>query len=146
MSEIIQLITNKIFLSALIANLSAQFLKMVILSYKEKRLNLLHFFELAGMPSAHTSTVMAITTVVYLETGVSTLFVLMLALSYYIIEEVLSMEHSIGKHAKIINQFIKLFSKKIKFKPIRERWGHTVAEVIAGFILGVIVAVLVYSY
>lgn len=105
----------------------------------------LAFFELAGMPSAHTATVVALTTSIYYLEGISTLFIAGIALSIFIIDNVLSVEWSIGGHARVINELLSLFFEKVKFKPLRTRWGHTPGEVLAGAIIGFLMAYIIFK-
>ena len=153
MTFLYDLVTNKVFLAGVLGMVISQFFKMIIISIKHKKFLFQGIFELAGMPSSHTSSVIALTTAIYLTEGISTLFIVCLLGTAYIIEEVLSMELSLGGISKLINKTIS-FAKKIKllkskdhklqFKPMRERWGHTLGEVIAGAILGYLIARIIF--
>jgi acid phosphatase family membrane protein YuiD len=139
-----ELFQNKLFLSGFLAVLAAQLIKMVVYSIKDKKFRLTNIFELAGMPSSHTATTIALTAAIYFEQGVSSLFIIGLFLSFYVIFDVLTAERTIATHAQIINSLLKWFPGKLKFKPIRERWGHNFLEVFVGFTIGLIIAYLVY--
>jgi len=141
-----ELFQSKLFLSGFIALCFTQLIKMVVYSIKEKQLKIENIFELAGMPSTHTATVIALTTSVYYEQQVSTLFIIGIFLSIYVIFDVLTAERSIATHAHIINSFLKWIPGKRKFTPIRERWGHDPLEVAIGFVIGLFTSYFLYFY
>jgi|SRR3989344_7100421 len=147
MSNLITLLSNKIFLAGILSILICQFLKMVILSIKNKKFNPRDFFELSGMPSTHTATIIAISSMVYFQEGISTLFIITVFIVIYMIDEVLWMEESLGLHAKIFNKLsetIKL--QKLIPSSLRERWGHTYDEIIVGSVIGWIISWAINNY
>ena len=103
-----ELFSNNIFISGVIAGLVAQFLKMVVISIENKRFVPIAFLELAGMPSAHTAVIIALTSSTYLSEGITTSFVVFIAFSLYVVIEVLSVDRDIGKHAERIDKLIKI--------------------------------------
>jgi len=153
MNALYTLIINKVFLAGVLGMIISQFFKMIILSIKNKKFLIQGILELAGMPSSHTSSVVALTTAVYFTEGISSLFIVCLLATAYIIEEVLSMEWSVGAISQFVNKAIDLAKtfrllkskdNKIRFKPMREKWGHTPEEVIAGAILGYLIARIIF--
>ena len=156
-----------IFFTAFFTMLFSQFLKMVIISIKRKKFYPQGFLELAGMPSSHTATITSLTLGIYFVEGFSPLLAFSLISLIYVIDEVLAWEKSISVHSRILNQFVRILQiiplgltsrlKKLMGRgkevrkitklatPMREAWGHTNAEVVAGFILGILTAVFVKS-
>ena len=141
------LLTNKIFLAGIFAILICQILKMVYHSIKDRKFDIGHIFELSSMPSTHTATIVAISTMVYFTEGLSNLFIITIFIAIYVIDEVLWVEESIGLHSKIFNKLLQTIKlPKIVPGPLRERWGHTYDEVIVGAIIGFIIAYLTNYY
>ncbi len=139
MGFFIELFSNEIFLSAMVAIAISQFLKMVITSIKKRKFTPLAIFNLAGMPSSHMAAVTAPLTMIYLEEGMTTAFLVMLAVVIILFDDLISVDRSIGVHARIINSFLEIFPGKIKYKPVRTAWGHNLSELIVGIFLGYII-------
>lgn len=134
----------KILLAGLIAWLGSQLLKSIIYSVKKKRFEFSAFFALGGMPSSHTATAVAIATSIFYVQGFSPLFVASVFMTILIIIDVMTMRWSILEHTRRINELMAAFGGKANVKPIKEFKGHSYREVIAGAILGFLVAVLVF--
>jgi len=141
-----------IFLTAFLTMAISQAAKMVLITLKNRRFSPKSFFELSGMPSSHTAAATALTVSVYLAQGFSVLFAVLLMSLIYVISGVLFDRWSFGNHAKIINE-VRHFLKEEGYKAkkhrqlmenqVREEWGHTPAEIISGFLLGLIVALVI---
>jgi len=138
------LLTNKIFLAGIIAIVICQIIKMIYNSVKDKKFNFRHIFELSGMPSAHTATVIALATMIYFIEGISNLFIVTVFLAIYVIDEVLWVEESVGAHSRIFNKLSKaIMLEKVIPSPLRERWGHTYEEVSVGAVIGFLIALFI---
>lgn len=97
-----------------------------------------------GMPSAHSATVVALTTIIGLKDGVDGgLFALAFLFSSVVIYDAVMVRYSSGQQGDLLNRL--LSEKKSKLLPIKVAHGHTVLEVVAGTILGLAVAVVVFS-
>ena len=141
-----------IFLTAFLTMIASQVTKMALITLKNRKFNLKSLFELSGMPSSHTASATALTVSVYLAQGFSVLFAVLLMGLIYVISGVLFDKWSFGNHAKIINE-VRQFLKEEGYKAkkhkqlmeshVREEWGHTPAEIVSGFILGLIVALVI---
>lgn len=138
------ILTNSIFLVGIISIITCQILKMLYYSIKDKKFNLGYIFELSGMPSTHTATVIALSTMIYFREGLSNLFIISIFIALYIIDEVLWVEESVGLHSKIFNRLSETMQlPKIIPGRLRERWGHTYDEMIVGAIIGFLIAYLI---
>jgi acid phosphatase family membrane protein YuiD len=148
---LLDLITNRVFVTALIAWFLGQALKVPIEYLVKRRWNWALWFGSGGMPSSHSSLIVATTLSIGLFYGFGTpVFALAFAISMIIVYDAAGVRRQAGFHAEKINLlFEELFSgKPIPQARLQERLkeviGHTPNEVIGGIALGVIVALSVY--
>lgn len=94
-------------------------------------------FSTGGMPSTHSTVVSSVTTALYLEQGASLLFQAALIFSLIIVFDAIYVRHPIGEHARVLN--------KLSKNSFSERIGHTPKEVLAGIVLGIILATVYYA-
>lgn len=142
---LLQLVQNKMFLICLFIWLVSQLLKFFIYYLKTNRLHFGLFYQVTwgGMPSSHSAIVAALSTMVYLEEGVSIPFLITLALAIFVIYDALIIRWHMGSQAKIINSMLS-GKKKLRAKQLEEIIGHDPSEVIAGLLLGLVMALLFY--
>ncbi len=141
----IQIGRNQVFLITLSAWFLAQVIKVIIGVKKEKRFNFRWLFSPGGMPSAHTATVTALSTVVGLRFGFdSGLFGVTLIFAIMIMFDAGGFRRMVGKQATILNKIVDdiYAKKKIEEEKVRELLGHTPVQVIAGAALGILVALV----
>jgi acid phosphatase family membrane protein YuiD len=148
---LLDLITNRVFVTVLIAWFLGQALKVPIEYLVKRRWNWALWFGSGGMPSSHSSLIVATTLSIGLFYGFGTpVFALAFAISMIIVYDAAGVRRQAGFHAEKINLlFEELFSgKPIPQARLQERLkeviGHTPNEVIGGIALGVIVALSVY--
>lgn len=127
----------KIIVAGLIAWLIAQLIKVIIAFVKDKKFDFRFFISLGGTPSAHSAFVSALTTSVYLLQGFSILFVVSLAFSIIVFRDAIGVRREVGKHAEILNRLNKA-------KKLNEKVGHDIWDVLAGIVIGVVVAMIVF--
>ena len=87
-----------------------------------------------GMPSAHASFTSAASMLIYFEEGFSAIFAFSFIVTLVISYDAMGVRNESSKHAKALNE---LFKNPKKFK---EQIGHEPIEVIAGLVLGSVVA------
>ncbi|ABR48659.1 acid phosphatase/vanadium-dependent haloperoxidase related [Alkaliphilus metalliredigens QYMF] len=138
---------NKILGTALLAWFIAQTIKVIHTFIVDKRFNLSRFVGSGGMPSSHSSFVMGLTTAIGLDKGFdSAIFAVSLAFSLVIMYDAAGVRRAVGKQAIILNRMIEDIHHKRKLKlteqRLKELIGHTPIEVLAGAILGIVVAKL----
>ena len=134
-------------IASLISGLVAQLLKVVVGYTRTRRLRLDRFFDTGGMPSSHTSLVTTLTIGVALDSGIgSPLFSVTLIISLYIIFEAAGLRQEVGKQARVINELIDdlLVTHHLNRSRLKELVGHTWGEVIGGFFVGLVVALVAY--
>lgn len=132
---------NKIALAVLLAGFGAQLIKIIIYLFRHKTLSWHDLVVSGGMPSSHSAFVVSLTTMIFLQEGVSTAFVVSLVLAMIVIRDAFGVRRSVGEEGMIIDQIM----KKIKLKTKTHfAMGHTPLQVLVGSLLGFMVALLVY--
>ena len=138
---------NQIFLTVLLAWLSAQTIKVAIGVIREKRFNFRWFVGTGGMPSSHAATVSALATAVGLELGFSSpFFAIAFFFAFIIMFDAQGVRRQSGQQAEILNKIIEdiYLQKGVKQERLMELLGHTPIQVFIGAALGVIVALIYY--
>ncbi len=138
-----EIIQNEIFLVAFISWFIAQLMKVVLVLLFEKRLDFSRIIGSGGFPSSHTSFAMGLATAVGLKYGFySTLYAISLAFSLIVMYDASGVRRAVGKQAEILNTIVEDFyaHKKITDDKLKELVGHTPFEVLAGAILGIVIA------
>ena len=136
---------HRIGIAALISGLLAQFLKPFVDLIQKRKFNFLRVLDTGGMPSSHTSVVTTLTVGVAIYQGVSSpLFGITLIMSLYFVFEATGLRQEVGNQAKVLNEIIEKSKEThhLDTEKLRELVGHTWAEVIGGFALGLLVALL----
>ncbi len=132
-----------IILTAVIAWLIAQTLKVLIGVIREKRFNFKWFVGTGGMPSSHAAAVSALATSVGLEMGLtSPIFALALVFAVVVLFDSQGVRRASGQQAEILNKILDdiYWKHRIKEDRLKELLGHTPIEVLAGTALGILIA------
>lgn len=147
MNALSELINNKVLWVAVLSWFIAQFLKVVVTLLQEHRLDLAKFWASGGMPSSHSSFVMALTGSIGRLYGFdSTYFAIAMVFSFIVMYDAANVRLEAGKQAAIINQMIELLENP-ELNPeerLKEILGHTPLQVLAGGILGVVVSIICF--
>jgi acid phosphatase family membrane protein YuiD len=147
MKEIfIEITRNKIFMTTILAWLIAQTIKVTIGVIREKRFDFRWFIGTGGMPSSHAAGASCLATAIGLEYGFnSVLFALAALFAVVVMFDAQGVRRSTGKQARILNKVMEdiYWKGRIHESRLRELIGHTPIEVIVGFLLGVLIALLV---
>ncbi|MDP2091149.1 MAG: divergent PAP2 family protein [Candidatus Gracilibacteria bacterium] len=114
------------------------FLKGISIKIKTGKVDISASLGSGGMPSVHSSVVVALATAVAIKYGPGhDLFAISMAFTVIIIYDAINVRFEAGQHAMAINEFI-------GEKRFKESLGHLPSEAFAGSILGIIVAVILY--
>ncbi|MBU0470289.1 MAG: divergent PAP2 family protein [Nanoarchaeota archaeon] len=134
---------NKIVLAVLLAGFGTQLLKLIIYFFKHKTLSLHDLIVTGGMPSSHSAFVVSLTTIIYLEEGVTSVFVISLVLALIVLRDAFGVRRTVGEEGMVINQLL----KKVKLKT-RSHFalGHTPLQVFVGSLIGLGTSLLVYFF
>lgn len=132
----------EIFIAAAIAWFIAQALKILISFIENKKIDWSLATASGGMPSSHTSFVIAATTMIARKEGVeSSIFALAVVLSVVVMYDAMNVRRAVGHIGQTLNQIIDNFNKtgKVNVDNVKEILGHSPIQVLAGFILGLLI-------
>jgi hypothetical protein len=138
---------HQIGVAAIISALTAQILKPFVDKLQKKRFNPFRMLDTGGMPSSHTSMVTTLTAGVAVYQGISSpLFGISLIFSLYFIFEATGLRQEVGNQARVLNEIIEKAREThhINAEELQELIGHTWAEVMGGFALGILMALIIY--
>jgi acid phosphatase family membrane protein YuiD len=131
-------------LAIFLAWVAGQGTKYLILVIKHRSFN--HFRQLyisGNMPSAHTATVISVTTLIGLYEGTgSALFWLAALISGIVMYDAVMVRRSSGEQGTAIQELIREQHSKVALP--RAAKGHTPIEVLAGAVLGVVIGLVVF--
>lgn len=142
------ILTNAPLVSAFFAWLLAQLVKPFIGLATTGEFNPHMFLSTGGMPSSHTSTVIALTTSVGMLDGVGSIhFAICLIFSIIVLHDAMNVRLEAGKQAEVINEWSRILSeihKDGQFTPenLKTMLGHSFSQVLAGLVLGVVTGVV----
>ena len=135
-------------ISGILGVFIAQALKVLTNYMKTKEIDYSLLTNTGGMPSSHSAGVSAMTTSVGLISGPdSVIFAVSCGYALVVMHDAAGLRKNAGEIARIVNQIIKDFYKsdiKTKSAQLKELLGHTPIEVIAGFILGVVISLTLH--
>lgn len=106
-------------------------------------LNFRRFVGAGGMPSSHAALVVALATGVGREMGwESTEFAIALILALIVMYDAAGVRRAVGNQAEVLNKLLDEVVHKGEFREerLKELLGHTPKEVLAGALVGIVVA------
>ncbi len=153
---------NPIISVGLISFISAQIIKTVLYAIKEKSFNPERITGAGGMPSSHSALVVSVALYLLRVEGYSsTTFALSIMILGIVIYDALSVRYNAGLHGKELNRLRKVIDEmddeisklsgeerddKLEEladqKEFKEFLGHKPIEVLAGALLGIIIAMV----
>lgn len=139
---------NSVLWTAVIGWAAAQILKVILTLVVYKKLDFTRITGSGGMPSSHSSFVVALTMSIGFTQGFdSAMFAICAVVSFVIMYDAAGIRRSAGQQAAILNKLVETWGKEDKSlteKKLKELLGHTPVEVFAGAILGIIIAIVRY--
>ena len=140
MTELVELVNNKLLFWSLVSCLSAQILKIVFNFFSAGELRYGIIFETGGMPSSHSALMTAITSGLGMDLGFdNSIFALAVGVSLIVMYDASGVRRSAGLNAKEINKLSKSLDEKSTTN-LKETLGHSKLEVIVGSILGPLIS------
>lgn len=134
----------EVLTSAMMSAFMAQFLKIVFYFKTHKKINFKILTETGGMPSSHSSFVIALSTSVALVDGyLSTQFAIAIGYALVVMYDAAGLRRSAGKMATVLNKVVDDYYHEKPAKPserLIELLGHTPIEVLMGALLGFVMA------
>ena len=118
--------------------LAAQLIKIIV-AFIQKKENLSEYiFKSGGMPSGHSASLAALATYAGFLYGVdSNCFALIICGAMIVVYDAVNVRYSVGEHGKFLKELAK--EKYLKWGNMRIVEGHTVLEVFAGILVGVLI-------
>jgi len=145
------LLSNRIFLSTVFSLVIAQVLKLFFYFIKNKNKSRKKWdaietmlWRTGGMPSSHSAVVCALATSIgILEKITSTYFIISLVFAMVVLRDSVGVRRTAGLQARALNNLGRQSAKLtgLEFHSVKEIHGHTPLEVLAGSLLGVLIAV-----
>ena len=150
MGNPLELFNSPIGVSAMVAWILAQVVKLPIGYLRTKKWDWLLLINAGGMPSSHSALMTAVTTAIGLSEGWSDpLFVLSLSITGIVIYDATGVRRQAGFHAERINQILREVFVEGKVEEnsrleLREIIGHSPAEAFVGTLFGIGIAIVVW--
>ncbi len=133
---------------AIISWFSAQMIKTLLVLITTKKFVPERIFGPGGMPSAHSASASALTIAVCRWCGFATPeFAIAFMFASIVMYDATSVRRQAGEHAKAINIVVDRVDSlenddDLNIKELKEVLGHTPLEVMAGSLLGIVVAMI----
>lgn len=146
MGWLIDLLTNPFLLTSLSSWLVAQVLKVIINACIHKKLVWERLVGDGGMPSGHSATVSSLAVVTGLICGFGTFqFAVTAILAVIVCHDAMGVRQETGKQAVMLNEIIQILeAEELPEVKLKELVGHTPLQVIAGILIGIANACLMY--
>ena len=146
-----ELLSNPFLLIGLSSWFWAQLIKTIIHAIVTKSIDFTRLIGDGGMPSGHSATVSSLAVSAAMVYGLGSFeFAIALVFAIVVCKDAMGVRLETGKQAVIINDIVEAFNvltseEKLPDAKLKEFVGHTPLQVIAGILLGIVNAVLLYS-
>jgi acid phosphatase family membrane protein YuiD len=137
------LLANRVLVASVLAWAVAQASKLLIYLIRERQLNLRYITAAGGMPSSHSSVVVALATRVGVEQGLSSAtFALSIMFAAIVMYDAAGVRRAVSIQARLLNRMMEELVEAQHFneRRLRELIGHTPFEVFVGGLLGALCA------
>ncbi len=144
----LEIYRNKIFMTTLAAWAIAQTVKVSIGAVRQRRFDFRWFVGTGGMPSSHAAGASCLATAIGLAYGFDTVyFALSASFALVVMFDAQGVRRATGKQAQVLNKITEdiYWQGKVNENRLRELIGHTPVEVIVGFLLGSLIAIVAHS-
>jgi uncharacterized protein len=142
------LFDNFALFSALTAWAVAQVIKPPVGYLRNHKWNWALLLTAGGMPSSHSALVAGLAVSIGLYWGFGTpLFAIAFCLAMVVTYDATGIRRQAGRHAAIINKMVFELAagRPVEVEKLREVLGHTPVEALAGVILGIVTAIIMYQ-
>lgn len=144
------LINNNVLLVAVLSWFISQLIKVILYAIINRKLSWERLFGDGGMPSGHSATVTSAAVMCAWTYGFdSAYFGIAFVLAIIVMHDATGVRREAGKHAVAINEIVETVNsisegveEDIHIARLKEFIGHTKRQVLVGFLLGFVVAVL----
>ena len=150
MDVLLQIITNKILIVGIVSWFLAQVFKCISNLILTKKFSIERLFGDGGMPSGHSATVMSVAVATGLYEGFNSApFAVAMILAIVVMHDAMNVRYQAGKQAELLNVMADMFEKVTgadlpNEEKLKELLGHTPLQVMAGCLLGIVTAIIMY--
>ena len=125
-------------------------MKTIINSIINKKFSISMLFSDGGMPSGHSATVSSLALFSMLKEGPASFqFAVTMILAVIVCHDATGVRQEAGKQAVVLNELIDLFSlpldSELRQIRLKEFVGHTPVQVLAGILVGIANAIVMYN-
>ena len=139
---------NNILWISVLAWFVAQILKVIFVFIQRKKLDFRRLVGSGGMPSSHSSFTVALAMSVGFVCGFSSVeFAICVCFALVVMYDAAGVRRSAGQQARILNKIVEEWERgdfSHTETKLKELLGHTPVEVVAGAILGAVIAILFF--
>ncbi len=124
----------------------SQLIKAIIETIRSGKFSLERLFNgSGGMPSSHSSLVISLLTLIFIDFGIDSIyFAICLIFGLIVLYDAMGIRYETGKQAEVLNEITKKINLgSIKF--LKEKIGHKPIEVLGGIITGIVLALILNS-
>ncbi|MGE5507116.1 MAG: divergent PAP2 family protein [Chitinophagales bacterium] len=142
-----QLLGNQILRVSLLGWFIAQSLKVVHTLITEKRINFRRFVGAGGMPSSHSAFVTSLATAIGQAEGWgASVTALAWVFAMVVMYDAAGVRRAAGRQAEVLNRIVDdlYHGGRLREDRLKELLGHTPVEVVAGALLGIVVALVAW--
>ena len=138
------LFTNPFLLTGVSSWFVAEVLKTILHLIMYKKLDFERMYGDGGMPSGHSATVSSLATICGLYCGFNSVeFAISGILAIIVCHDATGVRRETGRHAEILNELLNSLETRTPVD-LKELVGHTPLQVLAGILIGIGNALLMY--
>ncbi|MCR5746650.1 MAG: divergent PAP2 family protein [Lachnospiraceae bacterium] len=147
MNYLQEILSNDMFMAAVVGWAAAQILKTIINLILTKSFDPGRLIGSGGMPSSHSAFVTGLATSAFIHEGPgSPIFAVCFVLAFIVMYDAMGVRRETGKQAELLNQITEIFSAQYdEFQSPEETLkvlvGHTPLQVFFGCLLGIIIGI-----
>lgn len=147
MDKITELFQNHILITALLSWAVAQVIKTLLTFTLTKKFDPERLVGAGGMPSAHSATVCSLVIAVARSIGFNSAeFAIAVILAAVVMYDAMGVRRAAGEQAKVLNRMLeKQYNEETDSDipgELKEFLGHTPLQVLAGALLGILIAMV----
>ncbi|MBO5057775.1 MAG: divergent PAP2 family protein [Lachnospiraceae bacterium] len=148
MDFLAEVFNNVVLISAILGWFIAQVLKTIIHLIINKKFVAERMVGSGGMPSSHSATVCALATATGMKYGGGSFeFAIAVIFAIIVMYDAMGVRRETGIQARVLNEMMEMFTKMGKEMTVEDKLkefvGHTPLQVLAGAVLGIIIAAVI---
>ena len=151
MDWLFDLLSNSLLITALLSWAIAQVMKIFIHWWIYKKFDIMRLFGDGGMPSGHSATVASMASLCAWMYGFDSFeFALTTTLAIIVCHDAMGVRLETGKQTVLIKEIIQsldlIFTDQVAEIKLKEFVGHTLYQVLAGVLIGILNATILYWF